>query len=76
MRIFKQVKVISLLEKRTIYKDFSQLAADLKARKGRSILHELSDAEIIHLINHIEKSLTAKTNIVEKDFWTVWVGVK
>ncbi|MDC9581665.1 class I SAM-dependent methyltransferase [Xenorhabdus sp. PR6a] len=73
---FKQVKAFSLLEKRTVYKSFSQLATDFQARKGRSILHELSNKEIAHLIRHIEKSLGAEVDIVEKDFWTVWVGIK
>ncbi|WP_338805313.1 hypothetical protein WDV76_10400 [Xenorhabdus griffiniae] len=73
---FKQVKAFSLLEKKTVYKNFSQLAVEFQARKGRSILHELSDEEIAYLIKHIEKSLGNDTNIVEKDFWTVWMGIK
>ncbi|BET96852.1 class I SAM-dependent methyltransferase [Xenorhabdus taiwanensis] len=73
---FKQVKAFSLLEKRTVYKNFSQLTEDFQGRKGRSILHELSDEEITHLIRHIEKSLGAETDIVEKDFWTIWTGIK
>ncbi|WP_083600326.1 class I SAM-dependent methyltransferase [Xenorhabdus eapokensis] len=73
---FKQVKVFSLLEKYTIYKNFSQLATGFQARKSRSILHELSDEEIAHLVRHIEKSLDTKTDIVEKDFWTIWTGIK
>ncbi|MBD1226434.1 class I SAM-dependent methyltransferase [Xenorhabdus griffiniae] len=73
---FKQVKAFSLLEKNTVYKNFSQLAVELQARKGRSILHELSDEEIAYLIKHIEKSLGNDTDIVEKDFWTVWMGIK
>ncbi|MBD2785539.1 methyltransferase domain-containing protein [Xenorhabdus sp. DI] len=73
---FKQVKAFALLEKRTVYKNFFQLATDFQARKGRSILHELSDEEINHLIRHIEKSLGAEVDIVEKDFWTVWIGIK
>ncbi|OTA19937.1 type 11 methyltransferase [Xenorhabdus beddingii] len=73
---FKQIKTISLLEKCTTYKDFSQLATDFQLRKGRSIMHELSNEEITHLINHIKKFLGSKTDIVEKDFWTVWIGIK
>ncbi|PHM60228.1 class I SAM-dependent methyltransferase [Xenorhabdus ishibashii] len=73
---FKQVKVFSLLEKRTTYKNFLQLAADFQARKGRSILHELSDEKIAHLIRHIEKLLGTETDIAEKDFWTIWTGIK
>lgn len=73
---FKQVKVVPFLEKHNTYKNFSQLAADFQLRKGRSILHELSDEEITHLIKQMEKSLGNKTDIVEKDFWTVWVGIK
>ncbi|MBE8595059.1 class I SAM-dependent methyltransferase [Xenorhabdus sp. BG5] len=73
---FKKVKAFSLLEKRTVYKNFSQLTEDFQARKGRSILHELSDEEISYLIKHIEKSLGTEIDIVEKDFWTVWMGIK
>ncbi|WP_336885689.1 class I SAM-dependent methyltransferase [Xenorhabdus sp. Sc-CR9] len=73
---FKQIKSISLLEKRKTYKNFSQLAIDLQLRKGRSILHELSNEEITYLINYIEKEMGAKSDIIEKDFWTVWIGIK
>ncbi|MDR0218439.1 MAG: class I SAM-dependent methyltransferase [Enterobacteriaceae bacterium] len=73
---FNHIKSFSFLEKRTSYVDFSQLAEDFRLRKGRSILHELNDDEISRLIGHIEKSLPSHTNIIEKDYWTMWVGIK
>ncbi len=53
-----------------------QLLKDLSQRTGRSILHELNDDELNWLIEHIDKSLSINTNIVEKDRWTIWKAVK
>jgi ubiquinone/menaquinone biosynthesis C-methylase UbiE len=72
---FGRVKEEKLWETRKTYADADELADDLRKRRGRSILHELSDDEINALIARIRSRLTAG-EIVEKDRWTVWAAVK
>ncbi|WP_280771712.1 class I SAM-dependent methyltransferase [Salipaludibacillus daqingensis] len=73
---FTNIKEIKLWEIRNEYDNKEQLLKDLRGRTGRSILHELDDEELELLINHIDKSLSTSTNIVEKDRWTIWMAVK
>lgn len=61
----------SFWETRRIYASFAELASDLTARTGRSILHELSDAELADLIAYIRPRV-GEGPVVEKDCWTVW----
>ncbi|TNJ64127.1 class I SAM-dependent methyltransferase [Paenibacillus hemerocallicola] len=64
-----------LWEIRKTYETFDELAEELKRRRGRSILHELSDGEIDELIARL-RTIVPEGPIVEKDRWTVWVAVK
>lgn len=73
---FAQVASTTLEEVRKRYADFAELEADLAARTGRSILHELSDEELRTLIGFIRSKLPAGQPIFEKDRWTLWTGVK
>lgn len=73
---FKNIEEVKLWETRKVYDNKEQLLKDLSERTGRSILHELDDEDLKLLINHIEKSLSINTNIVEKDRWTIWKAVK
>jgi ubiquinone/menaquinone biosynthesis C-methylase UbiE len=68
---FEQVESVALWEVRRTYKDWQHLEADLAARTGRSILHELSDSELEELIVYIEARV-ADGPILEKDRWTLW----
>lgn len=52
------------------------LLQDLSPRTGRSILHELSDNELSHLLQHIHSKLYEKSPIIEQDRWTIWTAVK
>ncbi len=61
----------SFWETRRVYASFAELAADLAARTGRSILHELSDDELAELIAFMRPRV-GEGPIVEKDHWTVW----
>ncbi|OZI26451.1 SAM-dependent methyltransferase [Bordetella genomosp. 9] len=63
-------------EIRKTYDDFESLASDLRARTGRSILHELSDDELEQLIAFIHERLPAGERIVEQDRWTLWSATK
>lgn len=71
---FEQVVTRTVWETRKIYQNFDGLAEDLAARKGRSILHELNDGELQHLIAYIREKLPASGQIVEKDRWTIWAS--
>jgi CO dehydrogenase/acetyl-CoA synthase alpha subunit len=72
---FEDVETQVLWEVRKNYADFDQLAHDLAARTGRSILHELSDAEVQDLIEYIRQKIPAGP-IVEQDRWTLWLAAK
>jgi len=74
---FQVVKVETLWETRYIYDSFEQLANDLMQRTGRSILHELNDAELLDMIDFLKEKLSHKQfPIIEKDVWTLWFAVK
>jgi SAM-dependent methyltransferase len=73
---FSQVTARSFWETRQIYPDFQDLADELRARKGRSILHELSDAEIEQFVDYLAGYLPRVGPIVERDRWTIWQGIR
>ena len=73
---FEQITATSLWETRRRYVAFDQLAADLRQRTGRSILHELTDTEIASLIDYMAARLPQKGAIVEQDRWTIWFAQK
>lgn len=64
---------VQLWETRRVYDDLATLHQDLLARKGRSILHELSDTEVIDLADYIQAKLQdSPLPIIEQDAWTIW----
>ena len=69
---FVDVQSTTLWETRRVYDSFAELADDVRARTGRSILHELSDGQLERLIDHMRAQLPADGLIVERDRWTVW----
>jgi len=69
-------EAIKLWEVRREYKAWPLLEADLLARKGRSILHELQDDELQELTSHIKDKLQGHEPIVEQDCWSIWYGEK
>ncbi|MFL0505787.1 methyltransferase domain-containing protein [Ureibacillus sp. 179-F W5.1 NHS] len=73
---FKEIEEVKLWEIRNIYDNKVQLLDDLKERTGRSILHELDDKELNLLIHSIDDAVSKRTNIIEKDRWTIWKAVK
>ena len=66
----------TLWEVRQRYDRFEELAADLTARTGRSILHLLSDEEIAKLVAFVRTRLPDGESIIEQDRWTLWFAVK
>ncbi|MEF3304627.1 class I SAM-dependent methyltransferase [Paenibacillus sp. GYB003] len=73
---FAHIMEEKLWETRRRYAAFGELAEDLAQRRGRSILHELSDGEIGMLIDRIRTMLPEGEPIVEQDRWTVWIARK
>ncbi|MEH6936331.1 class I SAM-dependent methyltransferase [Bacillus sp. JJ664] len=65
-----------LWEARRNYQYFEQLSHDLLQRTGRSILHELTNDELSMLIQTIQNKFNPRTAIIEKDRWTIWIGIK
>ena len=73
---FAEVSRTQLGEPRRRYRTTAELAADLRARTGRSILHELDDAALDALIAHITDRVEGHMPLVEIDYWTIWSGVR
>ncbi|HEY4133925.1 MAG TPA: class I SAM-dependent methyltransferase [Alphaproteobacteria bacterium] len=69
---FASAQALSLWETRRTYSGFPQLAVDLLARTGRSILHDLTDAELADLVDFIGTKMPAAGPITEQDRWTIW----
>ena len=65
-----------LWETRRIYAGTDELAADLRERKGRSLLHALDDAELEFLVDMVIRRLPVDGTIRERDRWTVWAAAK
>ncbi|MFT0212453.1 class I SAM-dependent methyltransferase [Pseudomonas sp. F1_0610] len=73
---FRSVKQLSFWEDRLLYPNIEALQQEFSARKGRSILHELTDAELEQLIAYISPKVTAHMPLMDKDSWTIWVAQK
>ena len=73
---FREIEEVKLWETRKVYQTKAQLLKDLSERTGRSILHELDDAELNELIHYIDQAISTEHNIVERDRWTIWKAVK
>ena len=73
---FLGIEAHTFWEIRKVHEDFASLAQELSSRTGRSILHELGDAEIQRLIEAIRRSCEFEMPIVERDSWTVWIARK
>lgn len=59
-------------EIRRSYSSLPELQDDLRARTGRSILHELDDAELERLIKSVTENTQGAFPLTEIDFWTIW----
>ncbi|MDQ0207635.1 class I SAM-dependent methyltransferase [Alkalicoccobacillus murimartini] len=73
---FNRVEMVPFWETRSIYDSFSELREDLQSRRGRTILHELSDTQINELVEYIYSRLPDNGQIIEKDRWSVWFGFR
>ena len=68
---FEDLSTTSLWEVRRRYADREDYLAEIASRTGRSILHELDDAELSRLVQELRERLT-EGPLVEQDRWTVW----
>ncbi len=70
---FRKVEVLRYAETRNVYPSFNDLEAEIMARKGKSILFELSNEELHTYCTALAVKKTSPP-IVEVDPWTVWLG--
>ncbi|RZU32691.1 class I SAM-dependent methyltransferase [Blastococcus saxobsidens] len=68
---FDGVAAASLWEVRRRYEDREDYLAEIGARTGRSILHELDDAELATLVHELRDRLP-EGPLTETDRWTIW----
>jgi ubiquinone/menaquinone biosynthesis C-methylase UbiE len=66
-----QVTTSSLEEVRRRYASREDYLADIRSRTGRSILHDLDDGALDHLVAQLRRRLPDGP-LVERDRWTVW----
>ena len=72
---FLAVRTLRFEEVRKAYPTFESLRMEILARKGKSILFELSDAELESYCDRLQAK-SANLPLVEVDAWTVWLGTK
>ena len=68
---FEAVSATSLWEVRRRYEDLDAYLAEIGARTGRSILHELDDGELAGLVDELRRRLP-EGPLTETDRWTIW----
>ncbi|MCL6625324.1 MAG: class I SAM-dependent methyltransferase [Alicyclobacillus shizuokensis] len=72
---FTTIGTVTFWETRRRYGSFNELAEDLRARTGRSILHDLNEEELRDSISFIEQKVAGNERIIETDRWTVWHSI-
>lgn len=73
---FKHVERVELWETRSVYLNLNELAEDLQSRRGRTILHELSDEQLTNFVKYVSSKLPQDQEIIEKDRWSIWFGFR
>lgn len=72
---FRDVTTATLWEVRRRYADRADYLAEISARTGRSILHELGDDELALLVGELRRRIPDGP-LVEQDRWTLWRAVR
>ncbi len=70
---FPEVTTASLEEVRRRYASPEDYLAEIRTRTGRSILHDLDDDELDHLVGELRRRLPAGP-LTERDRWTFWAA--
>ena len=73
---FEDPAIKTFWETRRVYQSADELRADLLARTGRSILHELSDDELGLLTETIVAASEGHFPLEERDRWTMWTATR
>lgn len=74
---FQDITVHHLWEIKDIHTNLDSLALNLLQRKDRSILHELTDAELQDLVDYIRQQFQGhEGEIVDQTRWTLWSAHK
>ncbi|MCD5323206.1 MULTISPECIES: class I SAM-dependent methyltransferase [Pontibacillus] len=73
---FHSIQETTLWEQRKRYETKEEFYGEVRLRKGRSILYELSDEEIEQYISYIDKRIDKEAYIVDQDRWTIWWAIK
>lgn len=68
------VRTSTVWETRAVHPDRETYLQEIRERRGRSVLHELDDAEIGLLVDLLAERLPAGAPVREADRWTLWVG--
>lgn len=71
---FGELSTRSLWEVRREYPDREDYLSEIRQRTGRSILHELTDDELDHLVEQL-RALLPEAPVTERDRWTLWRAV-
>ena len=71
---FSRVSTTHFWEVRRTYDTVEELCDDLAKRVGRSILRQLDDRQLSHLIEDVRTRLAGTEPIVEEDRWTIWTA--
>ena len=72
---FIEIRVLTYSETRKYYSSFRELEMEIMARRGKSILFELSDSELIRYCDRL-KSKAMNSSLREVDPWTIWLATK
>lgn len=70
---FAELRTTPLWEVRRRHADREDYLAEIAARTGRSILHDLDDAELRHLVDALRDRLP-EGPLEESDRWTLWTA--
>ncbi|WP_099304050.1 class I SAM-dependent methyltransferase [Bacillus sp. Marseille-P3800] len=73
---FQIEKTWHLWETRAVHETKQQFLDDIRLRKGRSLLHDLSDQQLETLVAYLDRTIQGEKNIVEKDRWTLILAKK
>jgi ubiquinone/menaquinone biosynthesis C-methylase UbiE len=71
---FTDVGTRALWEVRRVHEDREAFLEEIRARTGRSLLHELDDDELAALVDHLRARLPAGPALAEADRWTLWIA--
>ena len=72
---FADIRILTHVETRKCYSSFRELETEIAARKGKSILFELSDSELRRYCERLE-SKALNNSLREVDQWTTWLATK